>query len=1309
MENKDYGNILCEAVDTIITQRLQGLSYDQTILCTIVDDSRREQGIYIATNDSARFEVVSDQTNYRNGNNVYVLIPKGDWNETKTITGKKNIKDSEMSYIYKNPFDYLVDVTNNLIENYTQNPAGLIANGEEEICEIWQKTFSEGEAGYTRLGLNAQFRSWLNPFYAEDDTTPRKIIQGSYGLKLTITTVSDNITNGSKEAIYELYIDAEDMNGNPYDFNTYFQQEKVFDISNLGKITFIKLEFYQKSGTFVDIEGKAISPIDFLGNPTADNLFVKDAYICLGYDVRDFENDDVILYTTNNTTYIATAENKEKSVHLRWIHDFGNNTEGKSGLCVVEDSDLENLGADIKWYQYEFGQQSADKYSGVYWKYTNENTSNLFEYSFIPNFNKAEEKIKAIVFYNNKYIPSNVIVFSNEKEVPNQATIDAVSAIGINCEDGTYGNYRIYNLGNSLLNSKEGLIERNFQVTFGGSVLTEAEKIEWIIPAENSMIIIDNANPEEDGFYHIIKEITDGEVSKEEAQQKYRIRNYYSQSYNRNTVTCKVTKDGVEYLGSKELTFGPAGTTGTDVTFVLDFDNGITALTKGNTDAITVTARLYDYENKPVSLEGYTINWELVNESTQIEIVNTTTTQPSTEIQLINDPVLSRNFNILQATLKNFGDYDLIAYLPLPIRADTSYNYIEGATSIIYNSQGYLDDYYKNPYAIYQNGLKLENVDWNINSGNSEESNFTPHLNDNNVLIPSSIYVSKTNKQVCVYCKSKDTDEILWSQPLLIIQNRYPAKMINEWNGELNLGGTDGNTIMSARIVAGKKNTDNTFSGVMMGDWSSTDAESNITTYTGIYGFNKGAASFGFRDDGTAFIGKAGKGRIEFDGDSGIIKSAGETGMSINLADGKIQSQNFELNVGEEDENGSIFLTSNENASPLKIGSNFEVDWDGFVTASGFNLIGTKNNSGKSYKITIDSNADWENGYPLEIGNNFKVKWDGTLIATNGQFEGEIIATSGTIGGCEIDDGVLQVDAANITGKLTADQITLTGAITWNDLSDSVQNDINDAYNMAENAEELAGEASDTVSGWVYEDSTYIDGAMIMTGTVMASSLQGGEVLLLDEDEEYVGGLILTDSSSADYAVEFYSNEALRISADGGNLYLSSDQRAGYSALNFEGYWIYCDGHFVPATGANWTLGDSNRAWDEVYAFTYNDASDRKKKNSIEYNIEKYEDLFFKLKPTQFKFNDGSGNRYHTGFISQDVGDAIIESGLSTQDFAAFVKSPKENLTLDANDEDCNYYLRYSEFIALNTHMIQKLYKRIDDLESEISKFKELK
>jgi hypothetical protein len=54
---------------------------------------------------------------------------------------------------------------------------------------------------------------------------------------------------------------------------------------------------------------------------------------------------------------------------------------------------------------------------------------------------------------------------------------------------------------------------------------------------------------------------------------------------------------------------------------------------------------------------------------------------------------------------------------------------------------------------------------------------------------------------------------------LLITQNKYPAKIINEWNGQLEIK-EDVNTILSARIVAGSKDSvTNTFSGVMMGDW----------------------------------------------------------------------------------------------------------------------------------------------------------------------------------------------------------------------------------------------------------------------------------------------------------------------------------------------------------------------------------------------------------------------------------------------------------------------------------------------------------
>ena len=41
---------------------------------------------------------------------------------------------------------------------------------------------------------------------------------------------------------------------------------------------------------------------------------------------------------------------------------------------------------------------------------------------------------------------------------------------------------------------------------------------------------------------------------------------------------------------------------------------------------------------------------------------------------------------------------------------------------------------------------------------------------------------------------------------------------------------------------------------------------------------------------------------------------------------------------------------------------------------------------------------------------------------------------------------------------------------------------------------------------------------------------------------------------------------------------------------------------------------------------------------------------------------------------------------------------------IDSESNEEKYALRYEEFIALNTHMIQKLYKRIEELEKLIKK-----
>lgn len=56
----------------------------------------------------------------------------------------------------------------------------------------------------------------------------------------------------------------------------------------------------------------------------------------------------------------------------------------------------------------------------------------------------------------------------------------------------------------------------------------------------------------------------------------------------------------------------------------------------------------------------------------------------------------------------------------------------------------------------------------------------------------------------------------------------------------------------------------------------------------------------------------------------------------------------------------------------------------------------------------------------------------------------------------------------------------------------------------------------------------------------------------------------------------------------------------------------------------------------------------------------------------------------------------LNSNNLTCKDFAVFIKYND----IETNEE--KYALRYEEFIALNTHMIQKLYKRIEELEKRI-------
>lgn len=114
-------------------------------------------------------------------------------------------------------------------------------------------------------------------------------------------------------------------------------------------------------------------------------------------------------------------------------------------------------------------------------------------------------------------------------------------------------------------------------------------------------------------------------------------------------------------------------------------------------------------------------------------------------------------------------------------------------------------------------------------------------------------------------------------------------------------------------------------------------------------------------------------------------------------------------------------------------------------------------------------------------------------------------------------------------------------------------------------------------------------------------------------------------------------------------------------------------------------------------------SSDRRIKNSISYDMDKYSGFFMSLKPSFYRFNKGNSQRFHIGFIAQDVEEALLNNGLKTSDFAGFVRCAGAYDVHDQYLDQC--YLRYADFISLNTYMIQKLYREIEQLKEKLNQY----
>lgn len=610
-------------------------------------------------------------------------------------------------------------------------------------------------------------------------------------------------------------------------------------------------------------------------------------------------------------------------------------------------------------------------------------------FSIALDSTKEEERFVAVLYYNHQQYKAEPLVF--KRKTSDNTVMDLYGSLKINHGKNSKDSYQNYGDDNYLVNSSDTHLERELTLSFTspqGQTLDDfiGGQIYWYVPKNVSMLKYDsrhkilesyamgdtvNTVPTghfKEGYYCFTKAISASaenakKVDVESLKFAYAIDSYYVPTNSNNTIICKIVKGVWTYTAEISFTFSTFGTSGTEYTLMVKPAGLRTAITAK--DDLDLTIKLFNYNNEEIPLYYSTpkdaqglfgTDFELRWSRYEGALSNQTIT-PACEIKTdsnnkiigctlkaggqdkiscgIMEVYTTVKFNQQELTEEDKGGLKHVrinTYYPVPFSKpieEGGIDYIEGPTSIVYNTLGNTPRYYDCAFKLFNGATgKEKSIGWHITKDQNGDFPVLDTRNFNH-LVPKEIYIKNEKDYPIAYNDN-------WYQPIIIRQEKYDFDVLNNWDGKLQIN-EDEDYILSSMMVAGTKDSNNTFTGIMMGDLGK--AEGNIRE-SGLFGFDKGAASFGFKTDGTAFIGKSGEGRIEFDGNNAIIKSSNyekrQTGVLLNLTTPSliIKSQSKELFYLDDKD---FYLQSTDFSKARKTGTQFDIN-EGKIFSYNFTL-----------------------------------------------------------------------------------------------------------------------------------------------------------------------------------------------------------------------------------------------------------------------------------------------------------------------------------------------------------------------------------
>lgn len=839
--NIDYQNSLFQSIDTIVSARIANLPYDQTIECDIIDNINAADGEYIVQYQAAKFNAYSENKTFEIGDRVYVQVPKGDFNQDKIIISKKKIE--LVNTVSKMPFS---DFARQLFYS-SKIEYNFLTSRENQKQLLFEQSWisSEYQAGYTYLGLKFSVNVGVNDV----------VNSGDYGLQIDIlgfdqSQATIQSQQGGRRVVKTYYFKTSDMIGaNPFTTVGYINQTKLFDIKDLT-ISGINVYFIQDEPIIGNSRGIVIN----------SRIRLTNIQLYFGYNIKEFKN--------NPQLFLYTADG------LRYNTDYRNKTLRYRLLELKEDNTIQTPSNIINYIMYwgHYDQNSSQQEKELGWGQGYIADSNTTK---IKEKNVRLSNVRSLLTENfiltikdqatNNLYTSNILKFNNALYLEGSELIDILTGFQVDvAEEGYNGVYNIYGQDYLAIDPTATAIPHYFILNYYPTSndvagMQVGDIITWKIPTDRSMIrsdIIykDNTITKDLNTSAYTKILTESDIENQVYKVPYYIKNYYSSNYTNNTIVFTLTRNGTVYTTSKELLFGSAGSQGNEYNIIIRLQKknentgeieDITAITANKSYDYYVIVDIYNYNNEKIDISSDLIKYDYLtlSNSEAIFSVNNIPNENDNHFTVKDIDINNENYYFIIKVTITIGERVLEAYKSVALRSSDTYTAINGSTIITYDITGKKPLYNKLQFQISNETIIDPDVTWDITP--KPEENGQDPIFIGNELIPPSIYYPN-NKHFNLICMKNQ--EIIWKQPIYIIQNKYPGAMINgEGNAYSFIDDEQDNTIniFSAPMLGASKQTPvintinneeiNIISGLYLGEITQNNNKSKqlLTYYNG--------------------------------------------------------------------------------------------------------------------------------------------------------------------------------------------------------------------------------------------------------------------------------------------------------------------------------------------------------------------------------------------------------------------------------------------------------------------------------------------